>query len=332
MAGVIAKLARPVWAMRRIKQLGVGQLASEFLVKKWRIVPITAVGPTMRKLRIASRPADYVSRKHQARAYVAKHGNPLRIPERTGYRVVRPDELPGHGAALELCRDVLKRRPDVLARNPDSYGINLLADDGLSWTKAPLDLRPYPALMDLAVSPPLLAAASAYLGEIPALASVQIYATTDRHTMAGNNLYHFDKDHRMVKFWMAVTDIDDEAGPFTFIPAEKSRIVRERVGYHGRIPDERVYSAVAPEDRVEFKGPAGSMLLVDTCRCIHFGSRTRRGPRVMLLLQYQSKFAWFESGYYYQPVFHDTARYADDPVARMVFANLREKVPGVRNW
>jgi hypothetical protein len=332
MASVVAKLSRPAWALRRIRELGVGRLASEFLVKRWRIAPITAVGPTMRALRVARRPSAYFARKRLAKSFVATHGNPLAIPDHQGYRVVHSAELPQHRSALALCQEVLRSRPEVLARNPDSYGLNLLAPDGLSWTKEPIDLRPHSALLDLALAPPLLAAASAYLGEIPALASVQIYATTDRHSMAGNNFYHFDKDHRMVKFWMAVTDIDDESGPFTFLPADKSRVVREKVGYHGRIPDERVYSAARPEDRVEFKGPPGSMILVDTCRCIHFGSRTRKGPRVMLLLQYQSNFAWFENAYYYQPVLFDRTRYAGNREAAMLFAQLREKAPGVRDW
>jgi hypothetical protein len=162
-------------------------------------------------------------------------------------------------------------RQDVLLRNPDRYGLNLLAKDGLSWTKERLDLRPFTPLLDLAASFPLVAAAAAYLGEIPVLTSVQVYVTTDRHTMAGNNFFHFDKDHRMVKFWMAITDIEDESGPFTFLPADKSQIVRKKAGYHGRLTDEKVDAAVPASERVEFKGPAGSMLLVDTCRCAHFG-------------------------------------------------------------
>ena len=58
MASVVGKFARPVWALRRIRELGVGQLASEFLVKRWRVAPITAVGPFMRKARVTLKPAD----------------------------------------------------------------------------------------------------------------------------------------------------------------------------------------------------------------------------------------------------------------------------------
>lgn len=332
MANVMTLLARPRWAARRVRELGPGRLAIELVVKRWRIATIGTLGPVMRKTRIAFGLRESLSRRRLAQSFLAANGNPLRIPEATGYRVIQPSELPEHKDALDLCRKVLKSRPDVLLQNPDSYGLNLLAKDGLSWTKEPLDLRPYTPLLDLASSPSLLAAAAGYLGEIPVLASVQVYATTDRHTMAGNNFFHFDKDHRMVKFWMAITDIDDESGPFTFMPADKSRIIREKVGYHGRLADEKVYAAVPGSEKVEFKGPAGSMLLVDTCRCVHFGSRTRRGPRVMLLLQYQSAFAWAESGYYYQPVTYETARYAGDPVARKLFSPLRKDVPGVRDW
>jgi hypothetical protein len=328
MASLVLKLLRPVSAFRRIRELGIGKLASEFLVRRWRIVPVDLVGPLVRLARIALHPYDYLWRRRVARHYVGQFGNPLRIPEHAGYRLLSPDEVPGSREVLQLCQQILRERRGVLESYPDRYGINLLATDGLSWTREALDLRQFDSLLDFALSPPLLAAAAEYVGEIPALTSVQLYCTTSRQTMAGNNFFHFDKDRRMVSLWMAVNDIDEDKGPFTFFPATQSQIVREKIGYYGRLRDEQVYSAVPVEERIEFKGPAGSMLLVDTCRCVHFGSRTRVGPRVMLLLQYKSNFPWFETTIYYHPVLHNAARYAENPVARKVFAQLRERPAG----
>ena len=176
----------------------------------------------------------------------------------------------------------------------------------------------------------LLAAAASYLGEVPVLASMQIYCTTNRQTNDGNSLFHFDKDKRTVKFWMAINDIDDETGPFTFFPAEESAHIRKAVSYFGRLDDEAVY-AVEPKSRqIEFKGPAGSMLLVDTCRCVHFGSRTRKGPRIMLLIEYDSDFSWAEGDYYFQPVMYNRKNFSGDDFSEHVLKQMRERPPGHR--
>jgi hypothetical protein len=329
MSKLVTALRRPSYVTRRVRELGVGRFASEAFAKRLGL-PVNWVGPTVRAARILGNARDYGQRRRLARELAATTGNPLAIPEDLGYRRVEGRELPGHEAALRRCQRVLAERGSLLERFPDQYGINLLAEDGLTWSKHPLDLRPYDDLLDLAVDPRLVAAAARYLGEVPALTSIQIYCTTDRQSFGGNNYYHFGKDNRQVKFWMAINEIVDETGPFTCIDATRSKRVRARAGYHGRLPDERVYAAVPEADRIEFKGPPGSMMLVDTCRCVHFGSRTRKGPRVMLLIQYQSAYPWFENVFYFQPVLYNVDRYRNDPLARLVLAQLREKVVGKR--
>jgi hypothetical protein len=326
MAGILVNLARPGHVVRRVRELGVGRVAADYLVKRGRL-PLSLVGTGLRAARIAARPLDYARRRRDARALVRQTGNPLAIPDEKGFRLIAAGELPGHARALEICRRILRDRRDALAQFPDSYGINLLAADGRVWTKEPLDLRGFDDLLDLAVSPNLLAAAAGYLGEIPVLTSIELYCTTGMKTMAGNNFYHFDNDRRQVKFWMAVSDIDVDAGPFTFLPADQSAHVRRGVRHFGRITDEEVYALVPETERIEFTGAAGRMLLVDTCRCAHFGSRTKRGIRAMFLLQYQSAAAWFENVFYFHPVLINAGRYGN-PIARQVFAQMRETVPG----
>jgi hypothetical protein len=330
MASLLQRVARPVATIRRVRELGFGLSAFDLLGKRYRIAPVTVVGPMMRALRIIGSPLDFLRRKRAARKIVRIARNPFKIPEQLGYRTIKPNEFPEHLAALNLCQNILRDRANILAENPNTYGIDLLATDGLSWTKLPLDYRQRDTLLDLALSPKLIAAAAEYLGEIPTVESLQLYCTTGFNKLEGNNFYHFDKDHRMVKFWMAINEIDDDTGPFTFLPANRSDIVRKQVGYYGRLTDEKVYAAVPASERIEFKGQAGSMLLVDTCRCVHYGSRTRKGPRAMLLIQYQSRFAWFENAYYFQPVIYNRDRYRKNRIAAALFAHMREKVLGRR--
>ncbi len=328
-SSLLLKLTRPRFVFRRLRELGIARLATDIFVKRWK-VSLPIVMSVIRLGRIAFRPIDYLASKSAARRYVAQVGNPLEIPDDKGFRPVSCDELPESREVLMYCRQIVEKSGNVLAKFPDRYGINLLADDGLTKTRLPQDLCKHHLLVQFALNPKLVAAAAAYLGETPALASVQIYCTTTRETLEGNNLFHFDKDKRTVKFWMAITDINEESGPFTFFPAEQSKRIRKNVGYFGRLNDEAVYTAVPKEQQIEFKGPAGSMLLVDTCRCAHFGSRTRRGPRIMLLIEYDSDFSWAEGDFYFQPVLYDKAKVPADPFTKRVLKQLRERPPGRR--
>ena len=327
--GLLQKLARPGYAFRRARELGFGRLAADIGMKRFK-VPLPVIMKVMRAGRIVLRPLDYISSKTAAQNYTAKFGNPLAIPDDKGFRVVRPEEIPEAANILRYCREIVRQSGHILAKYPDRYGINLLSDDGLTKTMVPFDLRGHDPLIKFALNPKLVAAAAAYLGEAPVLGSVQIYCTTDRQTNDGNSQFHFDKDKRTVKFWMAIEDINDETGPFTFFPAKQSAHIRNTVGYFGRLNDDAVYAAVPKDEQIEFKGSAGSMLLVDTCRCVHFGSRTRKGPRIMLLIEYDSDFSWAEGDYYFQPVMYNKDKFTTEPLADRVLKQLRERPPGKR--
>ena len=234
-------------------------------------------------------------------------------------------------AVLRRCQAVLEERRGLLEKFPDQYGINLLAEDGLTWSKYPLDLRAHDDILDLAVNPILVSAAAQYLDEVPVLTSIQIYCTTDRKSIAGNNYYHFDKDFRQVKFWMAINEIKDETGPFTCIDATKSKLVRAKAGYYGRLQDERVYAAVPEEARIEFKGPPGSMMLV---RYVQMRSLrvpdTKRSSSNACCFNISRLIRGSKTCFYYQPVLYNIDRYENNPLARLVFAQMHEKVAGKR--
>src|SRR6185503_11092042 len=127
MASLLQRVARPVATIRRVRELGFGLSALDLLGKRYRIAPVTVVGPMMRALRIIGSPLDFLRRKLAARKIVRIAGNPFKIPEQSGYRPIKPDEFPEHQAALTLCQNILRDRANILAENPNTYGIDLLA-------------------------------------------------------------------------------------------------------------------------------------------------------------------------------------------------------------
>jgi len=104
--------------------------------------------------------------------------------------------------------------------------------------------------------------------------------------------FHLDpEDTISFKVFVQLTDVDDACGPFHALPAKLTRDVLEAVGYSGItfLTDERIEALVGWDSVVKLTGPAGTVGLVDTTRCLHFGGRPRKPGkpvRDQLVFQY----------------------------------------------
>jgi hypothetical protein len=72
-----------------------------------------------------------------------------------------------------------------------------------------------------------------------------------------------------------------------FLTAADSLKVDARVGYsQGRYTDEAVYSAVPQSNVITAVGAAGAAFVVDTARCLHYGSRGNLQDRFILMVSF----------------------------------------------
>ena len=169
-----------------------------------------------------------------------------------------------------------------------------------AWT--PEDCGRYPAFLDFATSSELLATVSRYLRCIPALSTtlpsgirfVESNAAFDDRPDEPHDsqLYHIDY-YSLPNVYVLVllADTTHDHGPWTFIPRGRSQEARLELGYWGerrgyRLSDEDVYSVVARDEAIEFTGPRGSVLFIESSGCLHFGSRNSVKPRFQLMLGY----------------------------------------------
>ena len=78
-----------------------------------------------------------------------------------------------------------------------------------------------------------------------------------------------------------------ENGPLTFLPASASKTVfRSLQDPYARVRDEEVFKAVSPRTEVKILGEAGDGTLVDSSRCYHYGGRTKKNDRLVVMIQY----------------------------------------------
>ena len=152
-----------------------------------------------------------------------------------------------------------------------------------------------PPLFDLALSDEVLQIATEYLGEVPVMMRLKLWWTPVNEALKGSQLYHRDGLNwlkRQAKFLVVMNDVDENCGPFTFLPADiSSRIARTlgSVKDQERVSDEVVHRYSTPADAISLVGPAGTGAVVDSSRCFHFGARARGGERLMLVFNFMPK-------------------------------------------
>lgn len=140
-----------------------------------------------------------------------------------------------------------------------------------------------PDLIHIAEHPSVKEAVETYLGPFKHTASDIFRSTPSSRPPRSSQLYHLDGDFNpQVKVMVLLADTDIEQGPLSFIPAARSAALAEQLGY---VTTKRVADSLIPDEPIVFTGLAGSILLIDTSRCFHFGSRVIRGERWVGQLQ-----------------------------------------------
>lgn len=148
--------------------------------------------------------------------------------------------------------------------------------------------------------PRIVNAVGRYLGCFPLLTYISVwYSPNDADQDDGSQKYHLDhEDFRQVKGFLFVEDVDSDSGPFTLIPAKESHEVEKKLNYEmtedsKRVEDEDLYAIIGGESKkISLEGKKGTLAMVDTSNCFHYGSRKGSRPRLVLTFQYMTPFAF----------------------------------------
>jgi hypothetical protein len=244
-------------------------------------VPGDLVFQAVRAKRILNDPADFISRRREARRLNTVSPYADFVDKRKGYGLFAPDALPGIMDAVNAARQIFEKKVVNLSNAKKEFFFNVLEE---------ADLQDYPQLLGIANSEVFRAAATGYLQTVPDLSGIGVFYSPANSSLEKSQQYHTDDiDAFQLKCFINVNDVGADNGPFTFIPADVSTAVRRQLNHHWRgrrLTDEEVLAHCRPEDAVSLVGPAGSGLFVDTSRCLHYGSRCRSGHRLVIMFQY----------------------------------------------
>jgi len=172
-------------------------------------------------------------------------------------------------------------------------------------------------ILRLALDPKLLEVVSGYLGLWPRL--FQIHAWLNFPTEQPpkeSQMWHRDpEDLRVVKAFIYLVDVDEDTGPFTFIPrTHPFGEFAKHVPPHKdrkRVKDEEMNPTLSPDLHRICTGPEGTMILADTVG-YHRGGKPRSKNRILLTFTYTS--AWQnKSG----PIINGTPSWSMNDMQRM---------------
>jgi hypothetical protein len=210
------------------------------------------------------------------------------VLESAGYAWLPEGTFSALPAALKFAQKVFdERQLEVMPDSRTFRGADLLA--GTRYEDAP-------PFFDLALSDEILQIAADYMGEIPVLMKPRLWLTRPQGPgtqFGGTQLFHRgrpDAPHiqRQAKFLFTMNDVDEESGPFTFVPADVSERILPGYRLGERVSDEEMYHHIPPTQTTKLIGPAGTGLMVDTMRCFHFGRRASSRERLMLMIQFMN--------------------------------------------
>ncbi len=201
-----------------------------------------------------------------------------------GSYLVPPGGLTGAPAASEALRAECERlRAGGQMVKPDEHRkadflVQLLGNG---------DLLKLPEARAFALSEELIALTACYFGEVPVISRADLWWSPPNESKAESQLYHYDgEDKSQLKVILLVNDVDMDTGPFTFVDAIASGKVGTTRRHSARLDDESVEAVAGKPAVTALTGSAGSVGIVDTSRCLHYGSRGNSKERLLLMLQF----------------------------------------------
>jgi hypothetical protein len=133
--------------------------------------------------------------------------------------------------------------------------------------------------------------ASGYLGQEASLSNLTLIKSypIDK-SPTHSQLWHLDADDsKLVVFYLYVSDVDKNCGPFELIPkkAMKNVFVPRFFRKYGLL-DEEIRKYTCDFFPVLLTGPSGTMFACDTAKTYHRGSRCESSIRLALTFRYQT--------------------------------------------
>ena len=155
-------------------------------------------------------------------------------------------------------------------------------------------------ILSLIMEKEIIGIISNYLKQIPVLLEAAIWYSPNNIFQKGKSQeFHLDsEDIKQIKLFLPIKNVTKNTGPLTIISKQETDKIyknlkktncRKKFGYpiQNQKFNDNLIMQYKPKT-IELTGDVGDIIFVDTCRCLHYGSRPKRNsqPRWLLSLHF----------------------------------------------
>lgn len=275
------------------RRTGLGRVIVGLMRRRLNVGMMTA-RDAARIIKIGLSPADYLRR----RSLAAKRQTDFNLSQlnRDGYLFVGRDAIPNTAGLVKHCVALFERKKNaLLAAYTPPYALAIKFENterGLV-AEEPSELTP---ILEFCLQPKVIDLLSSYIGEMPVIGDVSLMYTMPGMDKIGSQRFHRDVNQpRQLHMLVPLYDIDEKTGPFTLIPRPATQQIITRLGHvNERVEDADIEAVVQKEDFVRCTGRAGDIYFANAHDCFHFGARCEEKPRLMLIVNFTSRFEGLE--------------------------------------
>ena len=162
-------------------------------------------------------------------------------------------------------------------------------------------------IVKFASSEMMISTAAKYMGIFPILTRVQVSHNIPRQNANRRGAMYWHRDtfgFKNLEFFMAVTDIDDENGPFYWLEKKikasvflsfQNLVSTTKKGERGKVSLEEFSKHFKDNETLKLSGKSGTAIFLDSFSTYHRGGFCKSKDRVTLRFCYQSHDAQFEN-------------------------------------
>lgn len=149
----------------------------------------------------------------------------------------------------------------------------------------------YPELFLWGAEERLLNIVENYLGLPVAYHGLYLRKDIANNIQVKSRLWHLDmEDRRMCKIIIYLNDVNDDGGPFEYIPKHLTSFLSHSLRYnYGYIQDRSVESFIPKSNWKSCTGAADTVIIVDTASIFHRGKTPVETDRFTLFFDYTSR-------------------------------------------
>ena len=186
--------------------------------------------------------------------------------------------------------DVLQKSKNKMLSEEDCYTNHL-------FDLLPRDLKE--KVVKFASSDLIVNTATQYLGVFPILSRIYLYHNIPRsHETIKAQRWHKDgMSYKGLDFFISITDIDIENGPFSFVTRKNKLGAFEKIdkvdenakpGGRGKVSDLEFTKIFEDHEIETVLGKKGTCIIVDSYNCYHKGGHCKTKDRVMLRIAFDT--------------------------------------------